>query len=222
MVRCGSLHNVLKPVQPMQCCGHAHGSSVLERHWWLPVYWSAPHRLLLLRSCCIGISHTLSLTLHTAIHIGTTLCIPTTDSLPLSRLGCIVLRDNNAAFTAALLFCVTPANIHMSAVYVCRILFFTARSHCVMTKRLVSRMSYLISRICCISYSESLFAALSFGGLYLLECGRVHVATIVLALTSGVRSNGSLYAWFFAYPFILHLLSQPRSKWLQRVCSIDS
>jgi hypothetical protein len=131
----------------MQCCGHAHGSSVLERHWWLPVYWSAPHRLLLLRSCCIGISHTLSLTLHTAIHIGTTLCIPTTDSLPLSRLGCIVLRDNNAAFTAALLFCVTPANIHMSAVYVCRILFFTARSHCVMTKRLVSRMSYLISRI---------------------------------------------------------------------------
>ncbi|KND00381.1 GPI-anchor transamidase GPI18 [Spizellomyces punctatus DAOM BR117] len=85
----------------------------------------------------------------------------------LYRLGCRLLNER-LAFTAAILFCVTPAGLFMSAIY-----------------------------------TESLFALLSFIGMALIVDRRYMLAAIAWALATAVRSNGIVYAGFFAWSLII-------------------
>ncbi|RVE62353.1 hypothetical protein OJAV_G00156280 [Oryzias javanicus] len=90
----------------------------------------------------------------------------------LSRL---VLQDRRLALLSSLLYCVTPANVFMTA-----------------------------------GYSESLFAALTFGGLFLLEKGFTFRACLALSIATAARSNGLVNMGFLLYLPSLHAISQIR------------
>ncbi|TNN02390.1 hypothetical protein fugu_009877 [Takifugu bimaculatus] len=72
----------------------------------------------------------------------------------LHALSRTVLQDRRLAMLSTLLYCITPANVFMTA-----------------------------------GYSESLFAALTFGGLYLLEKGFTFRACLALSIATAARSN---------------------------------
>lgn len=93
----------------------------------------------------------------------------------LHALGRIVLQDRRLALLSSLLYCMTPANVFMTA-----------------------------------GYSESLFAALTFGGLYLLEKGFTLRACLALSIATAARSNGLVNTGFLLYLPSLFALSQIR------------
>ncbi|KAL2084979.1 hypothetical protein ACEWY4_020497 [Coilia grayii] len=64
-------------------------------------------------------------------------------------------------------------------------------------------------------YSESLFAALTFGGLWLLEQGSTTKACLVLGLATGARANGIVNVGFLLYLPLQRALCQ--AKQLRRV-----
>lgn len=82
----------------------------------------------------------------------------------LYALGRAVLGDRRQATIAGLLFCLSPANVFLTA-----------------------------------GYSESLFAALTFGGLCLLEGGSVLGGGLALSLATATRANGLANAGFLLY-----------------------
>lgn len=86
-----------------------------------------------------------------------------------------VLQDRRLAMLSTLLYCITPANVFMTA-----------------------------------GYSESLFAALTFGGLYLLEKGFTFRACLALGIATAARSNGLVNIGFLLYLPSLHAISQIR------------
>uniref|UniRef100_A0A3P9LKD0 GPI mannosyltransferase 2 n=1 Tax=Oryzias latipes TaxID=8090 RepID=A0A3P9LKD0_ORYLA len=90
----------------------------------------------------------------------------------LSRL---VLQDRRLALLSSLLYCITPANVFMTA-----------------------------------GYSESLFAALTFGGLFLLEKGYTFRACLALSIATAARSNGLVNMGFLLYLPAVHAISQIR------------
>lgn len=93
----------------------------------------------------------------------------------LHALSRIVLQDRRLALLSSLLYCITPANVFMTA-----------------------------------GYSESLFAALTFGGLYLLEKGFTFRACLALSIATAARSNGLVNIGFLLYLPSLHAISQIR------------
>lgn len=93
----------------------------------------------------------------------------------LHALSRIVLQDRRLALLASLLYCLTPANVFMTA-----------------------------------GYSESLFAALTFGGLFLLEKGFTFRACFALSIATAARSNGLVNIGFLLYLPSLHAISQIR------------
>ncbi|XP_053744132.1 palmitoyltransferase ZDHHC18-A [Synchiropus splendidus] len=93
----------------------------------------------------------------------------------LHALSRVVLQDRRLALLSSLLYCVTPANVFMTA-----------------------------------GYSESLFAALTFGGLYLLEKGFTFRACLALSIATAARSNGLVNIGFLLYLPSLHAISQIR------------
>ncbi|CAL1611499.1 unnamed protein product [Knipowitschia caucasica] len=81
------------------------------------------------------------------------------------------------------------------------------------------RLAFLSSLLYCITpanvfmiagYSESLFAALTFGGLYLLEKGFTFRACLALSIATAARSNGLVNVGFLLYLPSLYALSQIR------------
>lgn len=86
-----------------------------------------------------------------------------------------VLQDRRLALLSSLLYCVTPANVFMTA-----------------------------------GYSESLFAALTFGGLFLLEKGFPLRACLALGIATAARSNGLVNAGFLLYLPALSCISKIR------------
>ncbi|XP_069549378.1 palmitoyltransferase ZDHHC18-A [Brachyistius frenatus] len=93
----------------------------------------------------------------------------------LHALSRIVLQDRRLALLSSLLYCITPANVFMTA-----------------------------------GYSESLFAALTFGGLFLLEKGFTFRACLALSIATAARSNGLVNIGFLLYLPSLHAISQIR------------
>ncbi|CAG00037.1 unnamed protein product, partial [Tetraodon nigroviridis] len=93
----------------------------------------------------------------------------------LHALSRVVLQDRRLAMLSTLLYCITPANVFMTA-----------------------------------GYSESLFAALTFGGLYLLEKGFTLRACLALAIATAARSNGLVNIGFLLYLPSLRAISQIR------------
>lgn len=63
-----------------------------------------------------------------------------------------------------------------------------------------------------VGYSESLFAALTFGGLWLLESGRIAKACLVLGLATGTRANGLVNAGFLVYLLLQRALCQTKQS----------
>uniref|UniRef100_W5LLW3 GPI mannosyltransferase 2 n=1 Tax=Astyanax mexicanus TaxID=7994 RepID=W5LLW3_ASTMX len=59
-------------------------------------------------------------------------------------------------------------------------------------------------------YSETLFAALTFGGLWLLERGYTFRACLLLALSTATRANGLVNAGFLLYQLLQKSLDQVR------------
>lgn len=96
-------------------------------------------------------------------------------AVALYALGRIVLQDKRLSLLSSLLYCITPANVFMTA-----------------------------------GYSESLFAALTFGGLYLLEKGFTLKACLALSIATAARSNGLVNIGFLLYLPSLYALSQIR------------
>ncbi|XP_028326653.1 palmitoyltransferase ZDHHC18-A [Gouania willdenowi] len=86
-----------------------------------------------------------------------------------------VLQDRRLALLSSLLYCITPANVFMTA-----------------------------------GYSESLFAALTFGGLFLLEKGFTLRACLALSIATAARSNGLVNTGFLLYLPSLHAISHIR------------
>lgn len=97
-------------------------------------------------------------------------------ALALHGLGRAVLRERRLALLSSLLYCVTPANVFMTA-----------------------------------GYSESLFAALTFGGLFLLERGLPLRAGLALAIAAAARANGLINAGFLLYLPALGAVSRIRA-----------
>ncbi|XP_059194370.1 palmitoyltransferase ZDHHC18-A [Centropristis striata] len=93
----------------------------------------------------------------------------------LYALSRLVLQDRRLALLSSLLYCITPANVFMTA-----------------------------------GYSESLFAALTFGGLFLLEKGFTFRACLALSIATAARSNGLVNIGFLLYLPSLHAISQIR------------
>lgn len=93
----------------------------------------------------------------------------------LHALSRVVLQDRRLATLSTLLYCITPANVFMTA-----------------------------------GYSESLFAALTFGGLYLLEKGFTCRACLALSIATAARSNGLVNIGFLLYLPSLRAISQIR------------
>ncbi|KAM3873192.1 palmitoyltransferase ZDHHC18-A [Diretmus argenteus] len=96
-------------------------------------------------------------------------------AVALYALSRVVLQDRRLALLSSLLYCLTPANVFMTA-----------------------------------GYSESLFAALTFGGLFLLEKGFTFRACLTLGIATAARSNGLVNIGFLLYLPSLHALSQIR------------
>ncbi|XP_070533797.1 GPI mannosyltransferase 2-like [Ptychodera flava] len=82
----------------------------------------------------------------------------------LYKLGSTVLKDEQLAFKAALLFCINPAGIFMTA-----------------------------------AYTESMFAAVSFLAMFLLEKNYIFPAAAVFAVSTATRSNGTVSCGFILY-----------------------
>lgn len=93
----------------------------------------------------------------------------------LHALSRVVLQDRRLALLSSLLYCITPANVFMTA-----------------------------------GYSESLFAALTFGGLFLLEKGFTFRACLALSIATAARSNGLVNIGFLLYLPSLRAISQIR------------
>ncbi|XP_061674747.1 palmitoyltransferase ZDHHC18-A [Syngnathoides biaculeatus] len=93
----------------------------------------------------------------------------------LHALSRAVMQDRRLALLSALLYCITPANVFMTA-----------------------------------GYSESLFAALTFGGLFLLEKGFIFRACLAFSIASAARSNGLLNIGFLLYLPSVYAISQIR------------
>ncbi|KAH6799115.1 transferase [Perilla frutescens var. frutescens] len=85
-------------------------------------------------------------------------------ALYLYWLSVIVLKDEEVALRASILFCFNPASIFYSSIY-----------------------------------SESLYALMSFGGLYYYMNGKHNYAPLWLALSGCARSNGVLNAGYICY-----------------------
>ncbi|XP_068180159.1 palmitoyltransferase ZDHHC18-A isoform X3 [Antennarius striatus] len=96
-------------------------------------------------------------------------------AVALQALSRVVLQDRRLALLSSLLYCITPANVFMTA-----------------------------------GYSESLFAALTFGGLFLLEKGFTLRACLALSIATAARSNGLVNIGFLLYLPSLHAISQIR------------
>ncbi|XP_063054193.1 palmitoyltransferase ZDHHC18-A [Engraulis encrasicolus] len=62
-------------------------------------------------------------------------------------------------------------------------------------------------------YSESLYAALTFGGLWLLERGSTAKACLVLGLATGARANGLVNSGFLLYLSLKRALSLAQPLW---------
>lgn len=58
-------------------------------------------------------------------------------------------------------------------------------------------------------YTESPFAACTFGGLWLLELGHLNFATMLLTLATALRSNGVLNCGFIAFDAFVRILRGP-------------
>ncbi|XP_061632142.1 palmitoyltransferase ZDHHC18-A [Phyllopteryx taeniolatus] len=93
----------------------------------------------------------------------------------LHALSRVVMQDRRLALLSTLLYCITPANVFMTA-----------------------------------GYSESLFAALTFGGLFLLEKGFTFRACLAFSIASAARSNGLLNIGFLLYLPSVYAISQIR------------
>ncbi|XP_068426313.1 palmitoyltransferase ZDHHC18-A isoform X2 [Clinocottus analis] len=96
-------------------------------------------------------------------------------AVALYALSRVVLQDRRLALLSSLLYCITPANVFMTA-----------------------------------GYSESLFAALTFGGLFLLEKGFIFRACLALSIATAARSNGLVNIGFLLYLPSLHAICQIR------------
>lgn len=97
-------------------------------------------------------------------------------AVALYALGRVVLQDRRLALVSSLLYCLTPANVFMTA-----------------------------------GYSESLFAALTFGGLFLLEKGFTFRACLALGIATASRANGLVNVGFLLYLPLQQALSQIRA-----------
>ncbi|XP_068616590.1 palmitoyltransferase ZDHHC18-A [Brachionichthys hirsutus] len=97
-------------------------------------------------------------------------------AVALYALSRAVLQDRRLALLSSLLYCVTPANVFMTA-----------------------------------GYSESLFAALTFGGLFLLEKGFTLRGCLALSIATAARSNGLVNIGFLLYLPSLRAISQVRA-----------
>ncbi|XP_077454750.1 palmitoyltransferase ZDHHC18-A [Stigmatopora argus] len=93
----------------------------------------------------------------------------------LHALSRVVMQDRRLALLSSLLYCITPANVFMTA-----------------------------------GYSESLFAALTFGGLFLLEKGLTFRACLALSTATAARSNGLVNIGFLLYLPSVYAISQIR------------
>ncbi|KAL7139373.1 hypothetical protein ABFS83_09G046100 [Erythranthe nasuta] len=98
-------------------------------------------------------------------------------ALYLYRLSVVVLKDNEVALRASVLFCFNPASIFYSSIY-----------------------------------SESLYAFLSFGGLYHFMNGAYNYSTFWFALSSCARSNGVLNAGYICFHAMLQVYEAFFSK----------
>lgn len=126
----------------------------------------------------------------------------------LCRLSVIVMKDEEVALRAAILFCFNPASVFYSSVYPL-VPFFSYR-----------RIAWIWVMMLFIScrYSESLFAVLSIGGLYHFMNGKYNYATLWLALSGCARSNGVLNAGYVCY----HAMKQLNEAFSSRKCSYVS
>ncbi|XP_019741987.1 palmitoyltransferase ZDHHC18-A [Hippocampus comes] len=93
----------------------------------------------------------------------------------LHALSRVVMQDRRLALLSTLLYCITPANVFMTA-----------------------------------GYAESLFAALTFGGLFLLEKGFILRACLAFSIASAARSNGLVNIGFLLYLPSVYAISQIR------------
>uniref|UniRef100_A0A1A8RQI7 GPI mannosyltransferase 2 n=1 Tax=Nothobranchius rachovii TaxID=451742 RepID=A0A1A8RQI7_9TELE len=96
-------------------------------------------------------------------------------AVALYALSRAVLQDRRLALLSSFLYCITPANVFMTA-----------------------------------GYSESLFAALTYGGLLLLEKGFTFTACLALSIATAARSNGLVNIGFLLYLPALRAISQIR------------
>jgi GPI mannosyltransferase 2 len=111
----------------------------------------------------------------------------------LNRLGREVFLQEREAYLAALLFCLNPASIFMSAFY-----------------------------------TESIFAALSFGGMILSYRNRKYAASLIFCFAAATRSNGAILSVLFiglpsvwmVYSRSTNLTSLRRNIWAYFVPSI--
>ncbi|KAL0073461.1 hypothetical protein J3Q64DRAFT_1383037 [Phycomyces blakesleeanus] len=88
------------------------------------------------------------------------------------------------------------------------------------------RMSFVSAVAFCISppsmfmsslYTESLFAYMSFTGMYLVLQSHYMSASIIWGITSGLRSNAIIYSGFFFYDFVVIRLV--RKQGIKRLCA---
>ncbi|KAI9027620.1 GPI mannosyltransferase 2 [Phycomyces nitens] len=66
-------------------------------------------------------------------------------------------------------------------------------------------------------YTESLFAYMSFTGMYLAAQGHYLSASVIWGITSGIRSNAIIYFGFFFYDFVVMRIVQKQG--IKRVCT---
>ncbi|XP_061104262.1 palmitoyltransferase ZDHHC18-A isoform X2 [Conger conger] len=99
-------------------------------------------------------------------------------AVALYRLGRAVLRDRRLALLSSLLFCLSPANVFLSA-----------------------------------GYSEGLFSALTFGGVWLLEGRSVLGGCLLLSLATATRANGLVNVGFLLYLPLRWALARGGAVW---------
>lgn len=112
--------------------------------------------------------------------------------LNLDRLSVIILKDREAAVRASILFCFNPASIFYSSMY-------SSFASPFISGQILTCWNWLQIAFTVCSYSESLYALLSFEGLYHLMSGANNFAVLWFALSGSARSNGVLNAGYIGF-----------------------
>ncbi|CAI5962219.1 unnamed protein product [Closterium sp. NIES-65] len=115
-----------------------------------------------------------------------------------------VLSDTRLALLSSLFFCLTPASTFYSAIGRTGMLRILASSPPSLFFCLTPASTFYSA-----IYSESLFALLSFAAMWRVVSGRWFSASLLIALSAAVRSNGVLHAGFFLFSLLqvyYHLL----------------